>query len=428
MILICIIGLFVYVIYRLADKKRYNRPFADEGFDSKVLEGATTNSETVANATATGKNTGRNAEGVRGNSVERSSNEFEPKYPPASAFMDDKNLPLKEYAIYASFNSAYDGNTNTLEQLGTVMYQGCRFIDLNVFQVNEDYYVGYAKDNAPISIETSLKLSKVVDYINSYAFTVDTKIGDKVKNNDLIKQANNVTTNAGDKETIQKNYVNYPLFLNIRVYRPQGAKSDISTAVLQMLTKPNAGLNNLHKTGEGDEAKAISVNQFTRLADLSKKVILSMDYQNILQLYASVGDNIYDAKNIPVETLAQINKSVNLQIGTDTWQAFYKYADVDKNRYDMLQHKNASLESKHSYETNTDVMKLAYPFFDEPANPDSYTYIQKYKIQTVPNRFYIDDNNLTKYNTLFYKNNTPFVPLYHAYTFIQTGRENAYVR
>ena len=394
MILICIIGLFVYVIYRLADKKRNNRPFTDEGFASKVLEGATTNSQTAT----------------------------EPKYPPASAFMDHKNLPLKEYAIYASFNSAYDGNTNTLEQLGTVMYQGCRFIDLNVFQVNEEYYVGYAKDNAPISIETSLKLSKVVDYINSYAFTVDTKIGDKVKNNNTTKLVNGMNPNAGDKETIQKNYVNYPLFLNIRVYRPQGAKSDISTAVLQMLTKPNSGLNNLHKTGEGDEAKAIQVNQFTRLADLSNKVILSMDYQNILQLYASAGDNIYDAKNIPVETLAQINKSVNVQIGTDTWQAFYKYADVDKNRYDMLQHKHASIERNHSYETNTDVMKLVYPFFDEPANPDSYTYIQKYKIQTVPNRFYIDDNNLTKYNKLFYYHNKPFFPLYQAYTFIQTGQ------
>jgi hypothetical protein len=135
-------------------------------------------------------------------------------------------------------------------------------------------------------------------------------------------------------------------------------------------------------------------------------------------LYASVGNNIYDAKNIPVETLKQIKQSVNIQIGSDNWQAFYKYADVENNRFDMLTHKDTSMEINHSYETNTRVMKLAYPYFNESSNPDSYAYIQKYKIQTIPVRFYIDDTNLTKYNKLFYEQKTPFVPLYNAYTYI----------
>lgn len=376
-IFICIIVLFVYVIHRLLHKK-YNYLYR---------EGATTKTT---------------------------------DYPPMSAFKDSTNLPLKEYAIYSSFNSAYDGHSNTLEQLGTVMYQGCRFIDLNVFQVNEEYYVGYAKDNAPTSIETSLTLSKVINYVNMYAFAVDTKIGDKVKASYNIMIKNSIETNAGDKETIQKNYVNYPLFVNIRVYRPPGSKTDISTAVLKILTGRN-GLRNLYVTGTGDSAKASPVTQFTRLKDISHKIILSMDYQNILQIYASLGNNTYDAKNIPVETLEQINKSVNIQIGTDNWQAFYKYADVNNNRFDLLQHSDATLDSKHSYETNTKVLKLVYPYFNESSNPDSYAYIQKYKIQTIPNRFYIDDDNLTKYNKLFYEHKTPFVPLYNAYTYVLKG-------
>jgi len=384
-LLVCIIVLFVYIVYRLIYKKR--RYLFREG--------------------ATDKTTDESANPI--------------DYPPRTAFNDSSNLPLKEYAIYASFNSAYDGTSNTLEQLGTVMYEGCRFIDLNVFYVNDDYYVGFAKDNAPTTTEPAISLSKVIEYINAYAFTIDAKIGDKVKASYKTMIQNSIQTNAADKETIQKNYMNYPLFVNIRVYRPPGSKTDVATGILKTLTGKN-GLRNLYVNGEGETAKAIPVNQFTPLKDLSKKVIVTMDYQNILQIYASVGDNIYDAKNIPVETLEQINKSVNIQIGSDNWQAFYKYADVDKNCFSMLQHKDTTLDPTHSYETNTRVMRLAYPYFNEPANPDAYSYIQNYKIQAIPYRFYIDDDNLTKYNKLFYEHKKPFVPLYEVHTYITKNR------
>jgi hypothetical protein len=392
-LLVCIIILLVYIVHRFIYKKHH-------GF--LYREGAT-------DLSGDGLPSKDNQESKE--TTETSTVKID--YPPRTAFNDPSNLPLKEYAIYASFNSSYDGKSNTLEQLGTVMYEGCRFIDLNVFQVNDDYYVGFAKDNAPTVIETSLPLTKVIEYINTYAFTLDSKIGDKVKASYRTMIANSIQTNAADKETIQKNYTNYPLFVNVRVYRPPNSKTDIATGVLKMITGKN-GLRNLYLDGE----VAKPVHQFTPLKDISKKVILSMDYQNILQLYASVGNNIYDAKNIPVETLKQINQSVNIQIGSDNWQAFYKYADVENNRFDMLTHKDTSLEIKHSYETNTRVMKLAYPYFNESSNPDSYAYIQKYKIQTIPVRFYIDDANLTKYNKLFYEQKTPFVPLYNAYTYI----------
>jgi len=389
-LLVCIIVLFVYIVYRLLYRKR------------KYLfrEGATDNTPKT-----------KDVMDNSGNSV------IQIEYPPSTAFNDSSNLPLKEYAIYASFNSAYDGTTNTLEQLGKVMYEGCRFIDLNVFQVNEKYYVGFAKDNAPTLIETSLPLSKVIDYINGYAFAIDTKIGDKVKASYITMMQNGIQTNAADKETLQKNYINYPMFVNIRLYRSPDSTTDIATGVLKTLTGKD-GLRNLYVDGEGDTAKAIPVNQFTPLKDLSKKIILSIDYQNILQLYAAVGDNIYDAKNISVETLKQINTSVNIQIGHDNWQAFYTYADADKSCLSILEHKDTTLDPNHSYETNTRVMRLAYPYFNELSNPDSYSYIAKHKIQTVPNRFYIDDANLTKYNKLFYEHKTPFVPLYYAKTYI----------
>ena len=387
-LLVCIIiGLFGYIVYRFIYKKRH----------VWFREGATDKTD---------------VDKEKEKDTEKTTTQIE--YPPRTAFRDSTNLPLKEYAIYASFNSAYDGNANTLEQLGTVMYEGCRFIDLNIFQVNDEYYVGYANDNAPTLVETSLTLSSVIEYINTYAFAVDSKIGNKVKAGNNILNANNMETNAADKDAIRKNYINYPLFVNVRVYRPPNSKTDISTGVLKALTGKN-GLRNLHVNAKQE---AVQVNQFTPLKGLSRKVILSMDYQNILQLYASVGDNIYDAKNIPVETMKQIAQCINIQIGSDNWQAFYKYADVEGNCFNMLQQKDTSLDETHSYETNTRVMKLAYPYFNEPANPDSHSYIQHHKIQTVPHRFYIVDDNLRKYQKLFYTHKNPFVPLHNLHTHI----------
>lgn len=385
LLLVCIISLMGYILYRFTYKKRH--VWYHEGATDKTNEDK------------------KDTEDETSSTIE---------YPPRTVFNDITNLPLKEYAIYASFNSTYDGNANTLEQLGTIMYEGCRFIDLNVFQVNGEYYVGFAKDNAPTLVEPSITLSKVIEYINTYAFTIDSKIKDKVNASYNTMIANSMQTSSSEKETIQKNYINYPLFVNVRVYRPPNSKTDISTGVLKVLTGKD-GLRNLHVNSK---RYAVPVNQFTRLNELSKKVILTMDYQNILQLYASVGSNIYDAKNIPVETMKQINQSVNIQIGSDNWQAFYKYADVENNSYTMLTHKDTYLDINHSYETNTRVMKLAYPYFNEPANPDSYSYIQQHKIQTIPHRFYIDDNNLTKYNKIFHDHKTPFVPLYNLHTYI----------
>ena len=41
-------------------------------------------------------------------------------------------------------------------------------------------------------------------------------------------------------------------------------------------------------------------------------------------------------------------------------------------------------------------------------------------IQTIPFRYYRADKELKKYNALFDDNKTPFLPLYHAMTYIRS--------
>ena len=349
----------------------------------------------------------------RGNSASREGMEVA-KYPSKKAFMDPENLPLKEYAIYSSFNSAYDGYKITLEQLGMVMYEGCRFIDINVFYAGDDLYVGFANDNAPTMIDNSLKLSEVVKYINNYAFTIDQNIADKVNESYTKMIEYSISSDSRLRETIQKTYINYPLFLNVRVFRPPDSEDDIVSNVLDTLTGEN-GLKHLYKNEKGE---AIPVNQYTRLNKIRKNVILSMDFQNIVQIHSS--DGKLDTRNIPPAILDKLNKSSNVQVGSNIWNAFYNYDDVEKNSYSILQQMDTSLQLNHSYETNTDILKLAYPYFNNDTNPDSYKYIKNYKIQTIPFRFYLSDANvnLANYKKLFYTNKTPFLPLYYAYSYI----------
>jgi hypothetical protein len=345
-------------------------------------------------------------------SANREGMESKP-YPPKTAFTDPENLPLKEYAIYSSFNSAYDGKQNTIDQLAKNMYGGCRFIDFNVFYANDDLYIGYAVDNAPVMTDTSLKLSQAIEYINNYAFTLDKDTETKVKQSDRDQYVKGII-DAGSMSatTIHQTYINYPLFVNIRVYRPANSKTDIIEKVFTVITGKN-GLQNRHSTN----GQAIQIGPFTKLNELRKKVIITMDFQNILQIYS--GPPPYDATNVPATTTEYVNKMANIVIGGDKWNAFYKYSDVEKNTFRPLKVIDTAVNSKHSYETNTNDMKLVYPYFaDVLKNPDSYKYIASYKIQTVPNRFYINDANLERYIQLFKENKTPFLPLYYAHTYI----------
>ena len=48
--------------------------------------------------------------------------------------MNEKRLgmPLREYCIKASYNSAYSGSVISADMIKHVIYRGCRFIDLQI--------------------------------------------------------------------------------------------------------------------------------------------------------------------------------------------------------------------------------------------------------------------------------------------------------
>ena len=333
-------------------------------------------------------------------------------YPQKNAFLKTNNLPLKEYAINASYNTAYDGNKISIDQFRKVLYMGCRFVDVNVFLTEKNkLYVGFSSDNAPTLVDTSLPFYDVIDCINNYAFKQDPDTKKKVEATNYIKYIHNTLDKPSvNGLTLQDSYYNYPLFLHIRVYRPPNSTADIVGEVANGLK----ALDNKYKYV--DNGKPVKVTQYTPLKDIMRKVVVSMDIENILQIYASPPP--YDPNNIPLETRKVIEKTVNIKTGGDNWSAFYKYSDVEKSTNTMLKIMDDKI-SNNTFETNALNMKIVYPYYsNDNFNPNSYTYLLNHQIQTVPHRFYINDENLQKYIDLFEANKTPFLPLYYAYTYI----------
>ena len=333
-------------------------------------------------------------------------------YPSADAFADSTNLPLKEYAIKSSMNSTYDGTAVSIDQLATIMYKGYRFIDLNVFMTDSsNLYVGFSADNAPTMVDVSLPFHKAIDYINSYAFQLDTNIQTKVQAADFTAKVNAVINpNVKSAKTIQDTYTTYPLFLNIRVYRPPNSTADIISLVYDEISK----MKKLYVDGSGT---AIKISQYTPLSDIMGKIVVSMDIENILEIYASPVP--YDPAKIPPETKQTIDKMASIKTGGDNWSTFYSYADVAKNPNMPLVKQSTDIQNP-SYETNAIKVQMAYPSYNETSsNPDTYDFLSNHQIQCIPVRAYISDLNLDKYVKLFDQNKTPFLPLYVADTFLK---------
>ena len=72
-----------------------------------------------------------------------------------NSYKESADLPLKEYCVKASFNSAYNGTDVSKETIQQRIIDGYRFLDLNVFSASGDIYVGYPPTTPRPSFRTN---------------------------------------------------------------------------------------------------------------------------------------------------------------------------------------------------------------------------------------------------------------------------------
>lgn len=335
---------------------------------------------------------------------------------------DFKNLPLKEYCIKSSFNSAYDGNSGNATYKDTLLQrikEGYRFIDLNVFSASGDIYVGFDINNSPTIISGELTLFDALKTISDNAFS---------------------STESDFAPTKMKNIGSYPVFVHIRVYRPPGSTIDIISNIANIITGQTSGSKpspppfkvNYLLNPDGNPKQ---INSCTILSDIMRKMIFSMDILNILEIYAPSNNQTANAlleQQGAYTTLPSMQTFVNVLTGGNTIPAFYKYTDdTIINRTLQLGPGDSALNG--SLKTNVKYMYIAFPHptdVKKPIDssnpketgviqPDVHIFIFNRSIQIMPLRVYLGDDsngNLTKYNNIFEDVGYPFAAMSHVYT------------
>ena len=325
-----------------------------------------------------------------------------------------RKLPLKEYFIKGSYNSAYDGMAPSLVKLKEVLYDGCRYLDLQVFAIDDPktkqtaLYVGHSEEGGADSIDTTVSLYNALTYINSYAFSRDQGITTAMTNG-------NAPQNGKSKlPSLMTNYANYPLFLMLRIHRasPDNKSPDVIQMLYDNYLNPDndggiLSVNKLHTMPGPDGPIAAPVSGDTSLREIRNKIILCMDIDNVLQNYTTT----FDANDVPNITKEVMRKFVNVKTSGHTWKTIKNYATVQSGANTPLVSKNENVSGDHSYETNVKNWFLALPSVSDSGNPDAILFATQHKIQVTPNRYYLSGPNLDRYNDVFDYLKSPMVSM-----------------
>ena len=325
-IILLIIFLFFYISYRLIQKQ--NTKYIYEGFQ----EGLDTS--TITNIT--------------------------------DKMMDMK---LNQVCIKASYNTAFDGNKISTDQVKYVMSKGCRFLDFELYLKDGAVNVNYSTDPTYNTFNQSgVLFNDIKDTIND-SLVKNSKDGKKTY----------VTPNPND-----------PLFIQLRIKSKDASIFTIIGTILD-------GLNNRYKDSDN---YAVQINGDTKLSELKGKVIIVMD------------------KSIKPNYPESFDKYVNIITGGNTWSS--QQYSLFKNQKTTPPKINDDFKT-----TNVTQLKLLMPDVDEnspnPQNP--FSLIENYGVQLIAFKFYKTDMALDLYETIFAEYQSAFVPLAYALQFIKNKKQ-----
>jgi Phosphatidylinositol-specific phospholipase C, X domain len=335
-----IIVLFSYIIWRLIVRRSEIQIETNkEGFDFNIIP------------------TGATAElnGLKDASLKINMQSLQSEY---------ATLPLMEYCIKGSYNSALTGNYISNDMVIYQLGRGCRFFDFEVYYVPDPKtgqyspQVGYSTDGTFVSMnsENTILLDNVLSALVSSAFSQDA---------------------PNNKD---------PLFINLRI---KSNNNDVYRAVASSVDF--AISTKLYHE---------KVDKRTIMSKLMGKVVLMVDKTinyNYTQFTgcASGDKNCYD-----------LTKLINVESGS---------TNMMLNRYiNILNQTNIPLYIKDdNLHTNISMMNLVLPdtLPENAPNPDIKPFVIHYGCQIVPFKFYQQDSGLKQYEQFFNDNNAGIVPM-----------------
>jgi Phosphatidylinositol-specific phospholipase C, X domain len=288
------------------------------------------------------------------------------------------NLPLREFCIKSSYNSAVSGQHVSTDCLMTVLSRGCRFIDLEVYFISDDTsqgpYVAFTTDPTftTISSQSKVSLSEMLNVLVRQAFS-------------------GIAPNQKD-----------PIFLQIRMKTHNPALYNL------------VGMN-IKKT-LGGKLYPDPVSGATLLNDVMGKIILIMDKQtdpNYLDLsnYPNCTGKGSDLSN---NSCFILSKFANVESGGDT-------LNIATNQILTAQPYSPPAPSDDGSGKSTVVAwRIVEPDTMNTANAmDNSKLVKNYGAQILGYNFNQNDKNLQNYETFFRDNNAAMVPISVAIPYIK---------
>jgi hypothetical protein len=272
---------------------------------------------------------------------------------------------LRDYCIKTSSNSAYSGGYMNLDMIKYVLRRGCRFLDFGI----------YIKDKIPV-----VAYSNAMNYDPSYnTFTsYDLPVSLIGCLNTCMSTAFTTTCPNPDD----------PLFIHLRINTNINDAFGSIATIIDSTLKP--------KLYKGD------VTPNTHLVDLMGKIVLIIDRST------SPG-----YKNHPVcsegdQGCRNLKDYVNMESGS--------------NYLRLYTENELTNQMTNPPDPGVYLMRIVTP--NSPLlfgknNPDSMYLIKSYGAQLIMQDFYINDANLTAYETLFKTYKSAFVPITTALDYIR---------
>ena len=269
------------------------------------------------------------------------------------------NLPIREFIVKSSYNSAISGLYSSKEALKLILERGCRFIDFEIFSRQDVEYVSYSGDPEYNSMGT-----------------------DNTSENRL-KLADALNTTAGSAFSSPTPSTNDPLFILLRI-------KDNSAPIYKRIARHinNAFSQRLYRG---------TFNSGTRLRQLQGKVVIFLD------ILSSSKWNEYDKCDTNENEC--LDKVVALEAGTTNFP-LYAYGDLLSLPTLIVNRNTRNLKTSIN-----SFMIVQPPQFDAIKPPMPNNTIDKWHPQFLAYRFYQVGEELMEYEAIFNKYGCAFVPM-----------------
>jgi hypothetical protein len=343
-LILCIIIIFSYVLFRFIQKHRANLAIQKAVLNQREKEGF-----------QEGLTTDENKKDIQTMTLKDSG-------PGVTAFNISKNpnVLLKDLIVKSSYNTAYTGSKMSMSAITYALTRGYRFIDFEVYMVDDLPVIGFSSDSTSniISSSNTLPLGQVFYNIIVSAFSAP-------------------TPNSTD-----------PLFIQLRI------KSK-DNAIYEMIAKSvDANIKNrLYKE---------KVDGYTHFKDIMKKIVLIIDKKTA----PSYKDYPNCSEFVETETKKNcynLTDYINIESNGDYLQV-HKYND-------LLDQQTNPPHVNDDETTDTTVLKLSYPDgILNTGNPEMMGLCKGYGVQFVAVRLYIVDSNLKAYEKTFNTIGNAIVP------------------